>query len=90
MSDAALLSRLSDGVLLVLRGQRTTIETARRVVERLEAVHAQILGVVLNAVDIRNPDYADYRRYYASYYTAVQKEAEEASEERGASRPEGA
>jgi capsular exopolysaccharide synthesis family protein len=90
VSDAALLSRLSDGVLLVLRGQRTTIETARRVVERLEAVHAQILGVVLNAVDIRNPDYADYRRYYASYYTAVQKEAEEASEERGASRQEGA
>lgn len=85
VSDAALLSRLSDGVLLVLRGQRTTIETARRVVERLEAVHAQILGVVLNAVDIRNPDYADYRRYYASYYTAVQKEAEEASEERGVS-----
>jgi hypothetical protein len=36
-------------------------------------VRAQILGVVLNAVDIRDPAYADYRSYYSTY-AAVQKE----------------
>lgn len=75
VSDAAALSRLCDGVLLVLHGQKTTEETACRVVERLEAVHARILGVVLNGVDIRDPAYADYRSYYASSYATVQKEA---------------
>ena len=76
VSDAAVLSQLSDGVLLIIRGQRTTTEAARRVVERLEAMHAQILGVVLNGIDMRNPAYADYRHYYASYYAETQKAAE--------------
>jgi succinoglycan biosynthesis transport protein ExoP len=79
VSDAAVLSHLCDGVLLVLHGQKTTEETARRVVEHLDAVHAQILGVVLNAVDIRDPAYVDYRSYYASSYAAVQKEARQQS-----------
>jgi len=77
VSDALVLSELCDGVLLVLRGQETTAETARLVMERIEAAHARILGVILNGVDLRDPHYADYRSYYKSYYAAVQKEAEE-------------
>jgi succinoglycan biosynthesis transport protein ExoP len=73
VSDALVLSQLCDGVLLVLHGRKTTEETARRVVEHLGAVRARILGVVLNAVDIRDSAYADYRSYYSSY-AAVQKE----------------
>jgi len=76
ISDAAALSVLCDGVLLVLRGQTTTSEAARRVTERLEAVGAKFLGAVLIGIDLRNPDYADYRNYYKSYYTAAQKAAE--------------
>ena len=75
VSDAAVLAQLCDGVLLVLHGRKTTEETARRVVEHLDAVHAQILGVVLNAVDIRDSAYVDYRSYYKSYYVAAQGEA---------------
>jgi capsular exopolysaccharide synthesis family protein len=66
VSDAVLLARLCDGVLLVIHGQQTTEESARRLVNELEAVHAQILGVVLNGVDFNGPDYADYRRYAES------------------------
>lgn len=76
ISDAAALSVLCDGVLLVLRGQTTTSEAARRVTERLEAVGAKFLGAVLIGIDLRNPDYADYRNYYKSYYTAAQRAAE--------------
>ncbi len=79
VSDAAVLSQLSDGVVLVIRGQKTTAETTRRLVDRFEAMHARILGVVLNGIDLRNPDYVDYRRYYASYYATVPKEVEEES-----------
>jgi hypothetical protein len=32
------------------------------------------LGVILNGVDIRNPDYADYRSYYPTYYASMQEE----------------
>lgn len=77
LSDAAVLSELCDGVLLVVRGQETTAEAARRVVEGLEGVRAHILGVVLNGVDMRNPDYADYRSYYKSYYGEAQREKEQ-------------
>jgi hypothetical protein len=35
--------------------------------------------VVLNGIDIRDPDYADYRRYYASYYATMQRETKEES-----------
>jgi capsular exopolysaccharide synthesis family protein len=71
VSDATALSPLCDGVLLVLHGQKTTIQMARLLLEHLEAAHARILGVVLNGVDVRSPDYAYYRRYYKSYYASV-------------------
>jgi Mrp family chromosome partitioning ATPase len=76
VSDAALLARLCDGVLLVFHGQRTTEESARRMVNELVAVHACILGVVLNCVDLTSPDYADYRRYTDAVDTMVPKEEE--------------
>lgn len=74
VSDATLLARLCDGVLLVFHGQRTTEESARRVVNELVAVHAFILGVVLNCVDLDSPDYADYRRYTEAVDATVAKE----------------
>ena len=76
VSDAAVLSALSDGVLLVFHGQKTTTAAARRAVERLENVGAPLLGAILNGVDIRNPDYVEYRSYYPSYYASVREEAD--------------
>ncbi|HWO40415.1 MAG TPA: polysaccharide biosynthesis tyrosine autokinase [Candidatus Eisenbacteria bacterium] len=75
VSDAAVLSALCDGVVLVFHGQKTTTPTARRAVERLEHLGAPLLGVILNGIDIRDPDYADYRSYYPAYYATVQSEA---------------
>jgi Mrp family chromosome partitioning ATPase len=69
-----LLARLCDGVLLVFHGQRTTEESARRMVNELVSVHACILGVVLNCVDLTSPDYADYRRYTDAVDAMVPKE----------------
>ena len=72
VSDAAILSTISDGVVLVFHGQKTTTPSARRAMERLERVGAPILGVILNGIDIRHPDYVDYRSYYSSYSSGPQ------------------
>jgi polysaccharide biosynthesis transport protein len=74
VSDASIVSASCDGVLLVLHGQKTTTPRARRAVERLERIGAPILGVVLNGIDMRNPDYVDYRTYYGAYHAAVEEE----------------
>jgi polysaccharide biosynthesis transport protein len=74
VSDAAVVSAFCDGVLMVFHGQRTTAQAARQAVERLDSINATLLGVVLNGVDIRNPDYVDYRSYYPTYYASVQEE----------------
>ena len=74
VSDAAVLSAFCDGVLLVFHGQKTTAQAARRAVERMDSINAKLLGVILNGVDIRNPDYVDYRSYYPTYYASMQEE----------------
>jgi capsular exopolysaccharide synthesis family protein len=80
VTDAVLLSKMSDGVLLVLRGRNTTTDSARQATDRLEAVHAKILGVILNGVDINDPEYVDYREYYSSYYDSVKTETDDTDE----------
>jgi polysaccharide biosynthesis transport protein len=75
VSDAAIISSLCDGVLLVFHGQKTTTPKARRALDRLESIGAPIIGVILNEVDMRNPDYVDYRTYYGAYHPAVEEEA---------------
>lgn len=67
VSDATVLATLCDGVLLVVNGQKTTLQMAQLLRARLTTVHAPLVGVVLNAVDMRNPKYAYYRSYYKSY-----------------------
>jgi polysaccharide biosynthesis transport protein len=68
VSDAAVLSAVCDGVVLVFNGQKTTSPSARRALERLDKVGARMLGVILNGIDIRDPEYFDYRSYYPSSY----------------------
>jgi capsular exopolysaccharide synthesis family protein len=83
VSDAAVISSLCDGVLMVFHGQKTTVQAARRAVERLDSISATLLGVILNGVDIRNPDYVDYRSYYPTYYASMHDELQ--SRQRGGS-----
>jgi polysaccharide biosynthesis transport protein len=68
ISDAAILSVLVDGVLLVLDGQNTSTPSAQKAVERLDMVRARMMGVILNAVDLQDPHYS-YFRTYNQYYS---------------------
>ena len=76
VTDAAVLSVMSDGVLLVLNGRETKAAAARHAIERLAAVRANVLGVVLNGVDMRNSDYTDYRSYYTAYTSQSKEKAD--------------
>lgn len=75
ISDAAVLSTLCDGVLVVVRNQNTTTDAACHTVEGLQAVGASILGIVINGINIKDAYYSDYRHYYSSYYASVKKDA---------------
>lgn len=68
VTDAVLLATMSDGVVLVVRGQQTPAEVAVKSRDRLAYGRAKILGVVLNDVDVTRGDYGHYLRYYYSYY----------------------
>ena len=72
VSDPAILSNAADGVILVFHAKKTTARSARQVKERFDAIRAPIVGVILNGINVEDPDYAYYRHYYGSDYgTAV-------------------
>jgi len=70
VSDALVLSRVVDGVIVVVRAHTHTRALTRLSIDRLKSLDARIFGIVLNAVDPRS-SYSHYR-YYASpnYYYA--------------------
>lgn len=69
VTDAVVLSQWVNGVLLVLDGQTTHRQGARRARENLAAAGARILGAVVNRFDTRGSAYYyGYTSYY--YYSA--------------------
>jgi Mrp family chromosome partitioning ATPase len=69
ISDTVLLSTKVDGVVLVVKGQEVSRQIVLQACKRLAYVKARVLGVVLNSIDIRSPEYKDYRSSYVSYST---------------------
>lgn len=70
VSDAVILSTMVEGVVLVVKGQETRKHLVKVAVSRLGNGHGKLLGFVLNRVDIRSADYAEYYDdYYSHYYT---------------------
>jgi capsular exopolysaccharide synthesis family protein len=67
VTDAVILSRYVDGVVLVVKGGMTPQRVVLDARNRLEGVGATMLGVVLNDVDVTGGDYYYYNRYYYSY-----------------------
>lgn len=67
VTDAAVLSRVADGVLLVVRPGVTTIQGAQLSKKNLEAVNAHILGVVMNGYNAKRTGRKDGYSYAYSY-----------------------
>jgi len=78
VTDSVALSVEADAVVLVVRSGQTTKNAIRRTRDILLQVNANILGIAVNAVNMRSPDL--YYYYYASkhggrYYTDGSKRA---------------
>lgn len=68
--DAAVVARVCDGSVLVLKDKAISYRLAQRCKSQLEAAKAPILGCVLNDVDLSSNRYygGHYKSYYGRYY----------------------
>jgi len=73
VTDAAVLSTMVDGTILVVRMGSTARQAVRRALGQLHAVHARVLGTVMNDVDLRRSSY--YGGYGYAYYAYYGSEA---------------
>jgi len=67
VTDAAVLSPKSDGVLFVVRANQSERGAVAHAVEQLEYVKAKIIGFVLNGVDMENSNYGYGKYRYKKY-----------------------
>ncbi len=63
VTDAVVLAAQCDGVIMVVERGRTDVASINRATEKLESVHANMLGVVLNRVRAGDGDYSYYQYY---------------------------
>ncbi|MDT4952917.1 MAG: polysaccharide biosynthesis transport protein [Acidobacteriota bacterium] len=67
-TDASILSTMTDGVMLVVHGGKSSRAVVRRAKQQLLDVGAHIYGVVLNNVKLEGSNSYYYYGYYSSYY----------------------
>jgi polysaccharide biosynthesis transport protein len=70
-TDAAILSTLVDGVVLVAMAGKSSMHLMRRFKQRLGTIGARIYGVVLNGIKSGSVEYEYYGAGYESYYRAA-------------------
>lgn len=66
LADAVILASMTDMVAFVIKHNENDKDLIRRCVTDLKRVNANVIGAVLNHVDLERSHYKDY--YYAGYY----------------------
>jgi capsular exopolysaccharide synthesis family protein len=85
LADTLVLGSLAEMTVFVIRHKQNDRDLIRRSAEQLANVEANLVGAVLNAVDLKRVGYGDY--YYASYTYA--KSPDEIRKSTRASRKQG-
>lgn len=69
VTDAALLGRLSDATVIIIRYGKAPRQVVQRSIDLLDRSGAHLLGVAVNFVDFKSPEYSEYygRKYYEYY-----------------------
>jgi capsular exopolysaccharide synthesis family protein len=68
-SDALILAPQTDGVVLLIKAGLVNRNLIIKTIEQLELARANLIGVVLNDVDIKKDGYYRYyHKYYSKYY----------------------
>jgi capsular exopolysaccharide synthesis family protein len=78
LSESASLQRLADGLVLVVRSEKTSMKDVKDAVTLLRKTGAHFFGFVLNSVDLSKiGNYYQYYYYSAQYYDQFDGEPEE-------------
>ncbi len=80
VSDGVILSSVVEGTILVTKAASTTYDIAMRAIKSLRDIKANLLGVVINSIDLRKEEYYYYRYY--GYYSAEEETQERSMPQR--------
>jgi succinoglycan biosynthesis transport protein ExoP len=69
VTDALVLARRVDGVIIVVRPSITKWASLSNAFKQLKQVNANVIGVVLNDVQVKHSRYYNYSRYYSDKYS---------------------
>jgi succinoglycan biosynthesis transport protein ExoP len=69
VTDALVLARRVDGVIMVVKPSITKWAALSNAFKQLKQVNANVIGVVLNDVQIKHSRYYSYSRYYNKKYS---------------------
>jgi polysaccharide biosynthesis transport protein len=77
VTDSLILSKILDGTIIVTRAGKTTYEVVRRGIRSMKGrrtgdMESHVLGIVINALDLKKSDY--YYNYY-NYYSSPGQES---------------
>lgn len=75
VTDAVVLSKQTDGVILVVHASKTLRDEVKRASRQIKHVNGQIIGIILNQLDAKDHRYG----YYNYYGYHSEKETAEAS-----------
>ncbi len=73
VTDAAILSTLCNGAILITEGGKTTKELLARSKELLQKVDVNILGVIVNNISLTRDAHSYPHYYYGKYYKSKGK-----------------
>ncbi len=78
VTDSLILSKVLDGTVIVTKAGKTTFDIVRRGLKAIRGRRAsdsesRILGVIINAIDVKKSDYYYYKQYYRSYYSSKEE-----------------
>ncbi len=68
LADASVLGSIVDGVLFIVKANMANRDLVSKAKDQLETVGANIIGVVLNDVDVKRDGYYKYYYYYNYEY----------------------
>ncbi|MCK4728815.1 MAG: CpsD/CapB family tyrosine-protein kinase, partial [Desulfobacterales bacterium] len=72
-SDALVLARYVDGLIIVLESEKTTRRAAHELVDVLAKAHIKPLGFILNRFSVQKGKYFYHQYYYGHYGSELRK-----------------
>lgn len=67
ITDTTILCTICDGVMLIVKGAKTSRELVNKAKKQIMSVGGKILGVLINDIDLKKHDYSYYSNYYYYY-----------------------